>query len=211
MLKLMNLCFIIFFVLGLSSSKMMNKSTTEIQTKTGRSNCWVYATTADQYLQHAYTNITIGFVNKKTLARKNLVYSTNETLCNIGCRKNSGMGCFSTYSYDIHFGIPKDSYVCWFNVTCPKYFNRVEYDQQDTSIFHLSSYKCGFLCDAIYRQEGRCLKRPATEQEKKDKKVDENYYCYFRGPINAFQPNDIGPVRPKPVNQTNTSVNATKF
>ena len=159
-----------FFILALVtySSKLNLKSTLEL------SQCWVYANSADEYLNSVSLNNTVTYVNKQTQINKTLIYSKKEGDCLYACERNRySKGCYSTYSYDVKFGIPIGNYVCWLYVPCPRHFNEKEYDQIDISIKNKSKYRCSFLCDSIYGQEGRCLQRKIPSE-------DQNYYCFFR-------------------------------
>jgi len=172
------------------------------------SNCWTYATNQDDYLSGQAPNNT-AYVNKQTNATKTLVYTADSKSCESICAQSRfGSGCYGTYSYDIAFGIPKDSYVCWFEVPCVKYFPKSQYTVQDTAIFHDSKYRCGFLCDTVYGQEGRCKQTTQTAAQKAANIKDEKYYCFYRGPQFAFK---TGPFTPAHANvtvvaHTNTTV-----
>jgi len=75
----------------------------------------------------------------------------------------------------------------------------------DSSIVHSSKYRCTHLCDAIYSQEGQCLRRTLSAQEKANNVSDDNYYCFYRGPQYAF----TTPTLPVSTKVTNANANAT--
>jgi hypothetical protein len=215
MTKIVNFCFIFLFVLGLATSKNLLKSSSGSNSLAGSSTCWAYATNDDMYLKGVFPN-NVGYTNKQTGVKKNIIYSNVKETCKKLCKRNrKGYDCYGAYSYDRDFGIPKDSYICWNSVPCARHFNKTEYNTIDTSISHSSKKRCNHLCDSIYGQEGLCRQRPQTEQEKIDKKKDENYYCFYRGPQFAFKATDLlGRIETIPQNYTETSnvkVNVTKF
>ena len=179
--KIMNFCFIIIVVLGLTQSKLLKTTTeTKTDTKTKLSTCWSYATNQDHHLEGVFP-LNVAYVNKKTGVRKGLVYSSDKNVCTSVCEKSRyGSSCYRTHSYDIDFKIPKDSYVCWFDRACPRHADRTLYTVRDSDISHDSKYRCGFLCDAIYGQDGRCMKRVQTDDEKKKDFKDEKYYCFYQ-------------------------------
>jgi hypothetical protein len=55
-----------------------------------------------------------------------------------------------------------------------------------------------------------CRRRISTEEEKRNNKVDNNYYCFYRGPAYAFKATDTLGTMQVFSNSTNTTLNLTK-
>ena len=179
MKNIVNFCCIIIIVLAIFQSKIM-KSSSSGMAKMKISTCWSYATNQDNHLQGVFPT-NIGYTNKRTGVTKGLIYSNDKKVCNSVCEKNRfGTSCYYATSYDIDFKIPKNSYVCWFDQACPRHADKKLYTEQDTDIFHNSKYRCGFLCDSIYGQDGRCMKRVLSVDEKKKNVSDYKYYCFYQ-------------------------------
>ena len=175
----MNFCFVILLVLGLTQSNLIKKSTIE-KAKIEVLTCWRYATNHDDDLKGMLL-LNLAYVNKQNGIRKNLIYSNNQEICDNICLKSRfGSTCYGTRPYDLDFKIPKNSYVCWLDIACPSYqSDETLYSIQDVDISHKSKKTCGYLCDAIYGQEGKCMVKKQTEAEKKRNYRDEKYYCFY--------------------------------
>ena len=193
-------------VLVFSNALLLEKSRTNLKTSTKLRECWSYATSDDQYLNEFSSNNNLNFTNQISNIRKKIIYSANETLCSSECEKNRfGHKCYSTRYYDLDIGIPKNSFVCWLSRACPRLFDISQYYMFDPNIKHYKKFACNYLCDAIYGQEGTCLQKTPTAQDIKDKKVDKNYYCFFRGREFAGRSTN----RKRFVIPSNSSINAS--